>query len=650
MEAKRKRTKNIIIAAVLVAVAILMAALPAMLSSGQKEEDKGTARSVAVQRGDIDSTVAGAGTLSGGDGVKVTVPHGVEITEYLVANGDVVAEGQALAAVDKTSVMNTIATVQSNLEYIAGEVRTAASGATNAYLAAPAAGRVKAIYAKAGDDVQSVIREHGALMVVSLDGRMAVDAETASEAATPGKSVTVRCEDGTEYAGRIEIRRGDTLTVTLTDNGPVLGAKAGIVLDGETVGTGTLYAHSAWNVTAAAGTVAAVNTAVERQITQGAAVLTLRDVDAEGEYRRLSQLHRDYEDTMLELFRLYQTGTVAATAAGRVSDLDTARLGVMRSTGSYTAALLASPSEGVPEEYSVRPALLSEVTFGSMTFLAAPAAAGVDLTAEPVVDMENAESIPVTSFDGVSVYDWDADAADWTASSPNRLAEGDLVYLVYDENGVLLWVVRPQKPEEPDFPDDPIIWGGGGGGGGETPPFEMYDRTETELMRVSPMDTVSVQVLVDEMDILSVHTGQEAEITVDALPGRAFTGTVTAIDPNGQNNGGNSKYTVTITMPRAENMLDGMNAMAVLTVGTTENVLWLPAEALAEQGFKTVVYTGCDPKTGELTGPVEVVTGTSDGDKVEIVSGLEEGQTVWYIAYESAEAALFASTAAPENA
>ena len=39
MEAKRKRTKNIIIAAVLVAVAICMAALPAMLSSGQKEED-----------------------------------------------------------------------------------------------------------------------------------------------------------------------------------------------------------------------------------------------------------------------------------------------------------------------------------------------------------------------------------------------------------------------------------------------------------------------------------------------------------------------------------------------------------------------------------------------------------------------------------
>ena len=647
MEAKRKRTKNIIIAAVLALVAILMAALPAMLSSGKEEETTGTVKSVTAERGDILSTVAGAGTLAGESGAKITVPHGVEITDYLVRNGDLVTEGQALASVDKTSVMNTIATVQKNLEYLAGEVRTAASGATVAYLNSPAAGRVKAIYAEPGDDVQSVIREHGALMVVSLDGRMALDADTASDAAVPGKNVTVRLSDGTEYPGRIEMRRGDTLTVTLTDAGPALGAEAEILLDGESVGSGTLRANSAWNVTASAGTVAAVNTSVEWQIYSGTTVLTLRDVDAEGEYRRLSQLHRDYEDTMLKLFSLYQTGTVTASSAGRVSGLDAANVGLMRDTGAgYTLSLLAGPSDGVPEGYAVRAALLSEVTFGSMTFLAAPAAPVSDLTAQPVVDVESADSISVSNLDGVSVYDWDKDGAAWVTANPNGLAAGDLVYLVYDENEALLWIVRPQKPEEPEEPDGPVFWGGGGG---EAPAFEMYDRTETELMRVSPIDTVSVEMLVDEMDILSVHVGQEAEVTVDALPGRAFTGTVSAIDPKGKNNGGNSKYTVTITMPREENMLDGMNAMAVLTVGKTESVLCLPAKALSEQGFTTLVYTGYDAKTGELTDPVEVVTGISDGDLVEIVSGLDEGQTVWYTAYESAESALFAA-GTPEEA
>ena len=190
--------------------------------------------------------------------------------------------------------------------------------------------------------MQSVIREHGALMVVSLDGRM--DAETASDAATPGKaSPSARGRHG--ICGRIEIRRGNTLTVTLTDNGPVLGAKADILLDGvRPSAPARFYAHSAWNVTAAAarsrGSTPPWNGRSRRERRCSRAAWTPR-----GEYRRLSQLHRDYEDTMLKLFRLYQTRTVTASAAGRVSDLDTAHLGVMRNTGSYTAALLASPSE-----------------------------------------------------------------------------------------------------------------------------------------------------------------------------------------------------------------------------------------------------------------------------------------------------------------
>ena len=652
MEAKHRKTKNIIIAAVLAVIAILMLLLPTMLSSEKDTEESGTVKSVSAVRGDIVSTVAGAGSLTGEDGIKVTVPHGVEITGYLVQNGELVTEGQELATVDKTSVMTTIATVQKNLEYIAGEVRTAASAAGNAYLSAPTAGRVKAIYAAAGDDVQSVIAQYGALMVVSLDGRMAVDADTTSDAAQPGKSVTVRLADGTEYAGRIEIRRADTLTVTLTDNGPALGAEADILLDGETVGHGTLYAHSAWNVTASAGTVAAVNTAVERQITAGTTILTLRDVDSEGEYRRLSELHRDYEKTMLDLFKLYESGTVKATADGRISDLSTSNIGVMRSDGTgFTVQLLASPDEGVPEDYTIRAATITEITFGSMKFLANEAAPVDDLTVQPTVDTETAEEITVTNFDGVSVYKWDPENLVWTTSNPNRLAEDDAVYLVYDENGALLWVVIPEKPEEPTPDDDDggdIIWGGGGGG--EIVPFEYYDRTETELMRIAPTDTVSVEVTVDEMDILSVSVGQEAEVTIDALPGRSFTGTVSNIDPKGKNNGGNSQYTVTITMPRAENMLDGMNAMAVLTIGTTENVVYLPTEALTEKGFTTIVYTGYDANTGTLTDPVEVTTGVSDGEYTEITSGLDEDTTVWYIAYESADAALFSATGTAENA
>ncbi len=134
--------------------------------------------------------------------------------------------------------------MQNNLEYLAGQVRTAASGATMPTRRARR-GRVKAIYANAGDDVQSVIRST-ALSWSSLDRAHGRGRGNGVRRRDARQERHRPLEDGTEYAGRIEIRRGNTLTVTLTDNGPVLGAKAQTFCStGETVGTGTLYAHSA---------------------------------------------------------------------------------------------------------------------------------------------------------------------------------------------------------------------------------------------------------------------------------------------------------------------------------------------------------------------------------------------------------------------
>lgn len=52
--------------------------------------------------------------------------------------------------------------------------------------------------------------------------------------------------------------------------------------------------------------------------------------------------------------------------------------------------------------------------------------------------------------------------------------------------------------------------------------------------------------------------------------------------------------------------------------------------SLQESGGRVFVYTEKNEKDLALTGEVEVETGLSDGDKVEIVSGLEAGRTVYY--------------------
>ena len=59
----------------------------------------------------------------------------------------------------------------------------------------------------------------------------------------------------------------------------------------------------------------------------------------------------------------------------------------------------------------------------------------------------------------------------------------------------------------------------------------------------------------------------------------------------GVNSGGNTKYTVTVTLDRAEKMLTGMSASVSITTATSESVPTLPAAAIQSQDGKSWVYT-----------------------------------------------------------
>ena len=144
-------------------------------------------------------------------------------------------------------------------------------------------------------------------------------------------------------------------------------------------------------------------------------------------------------------------------------------------------------------------------------------------------------------------------------------------------------------------------------------------------------------ITVDELDILSIQKGQAVTVTLDALTGRSFEGTITEVNTIPANEGGNTKYSATITLKREGLMLGGMNASALIAVEERKDVLLIPAEALAEENGRSVVYTGYDEKTESLTKPVEVETGLSDGKQVQILSGLKVGDIVWYAYYDQLE-------------
>ena len=178
---------------------------------------------------------------------------------------------------------------------------------------------------------------------------------------------------------------------------------------------------------------------------------------------------------------------------------------------------------------------------------------------------------------------------------------------------------------------------GGMTGGTQTQPaFQLYDLTESTVLTVTPATTMTLDITIDELDIGLVQPGMDATVTVTALGAEKFPGTVTKIG-TAVNAGGHSKFTVTITLDRSENMLDSMSATAVMELETLDNVLLIPTAALQEDGSRLFVYTGYDAKTETFLSPVDVTIGASDGEFTQILTGLSEGDTFCYAYYDAPE-------------
>lgn len=173
------------------------------------------------------------------------------------------------------------------------------------------------------------------------------------------------------------------------------------------------------------------------------------------------------------------------------------------------------------------------------------------------------------------------------------------------------------------------ISGGASSNGTASDSSSEYSAYETVAFTIASQDYAKIIVNVDELDILSVEEEQSAAVTLDALENESYTGIVTKISNTASAGNGSTKYEVEITVPMDENMRIGMSASAAIQVSKAEDTLILPMTALQQRGDKSFVYTQKD-KDGTLSGETAVETGLSDGQNVEISSGLEEGDEVYY--------------------
>ena len=157
------------------------------------------------------------------------------------------------------------------------------------------------------------------------------------------------------------------------------------------------------------------------------------------------------------------------------------------------------------------------------------------------------------------------------------------------------------------------------------------------LCIVYDLSYLEMNINVDELQISSISVGQQVQITADAVPDKTYVGTVTRVSMKGASNGGTTTYPVSIRIDDTDGLRPGMNANAEIVVAEANNALVVPNAAVVRGSY--VLVTKDSPSAANADTAMEapegfvyvpVKTGVSDDDYTQIVSGIQEGDTIGY--------------------
>jgi HlyD family secretion protein len=154
---------------------------------------------------------------------------------------------------------------------------------------------------------------------------------------------------------------------------------------------------------------------------------------------------------------------------------------------------------------------------------------------------------------------------------------------------------------------------------------EMIQTPGIPVFTILDLKSVKVKVNLPETSIAKVKTGQTAGIELDSYPGKAFTGTISRLGETIDLR--QRTMEVEITIANDDGLLkEGMFARVAIYTDVRKGVIYVPISAVVDDNGKKYVFTV------NSSSPVKniVETGVTEGDNVEIVSGINEGDEVIY--------------------
>ena len=158
--------------------------------------------------------------------------------------------------------------------------------------------------------------------------------------------------------------------------------------------------------------------------------------------------------------------------------------------------------------------------------------------------------------------------------------------------------------------------------------------SSTPIVSLINRDKIFVEADVDEVDIKEVSVGQKAEVSFDAYPDLILPAKVSDISPVAITKGGITIIEVKLELFEFdERIKSGFSAEAEIVVVETHNVLRVPLESVVERKGK--YFVSLVSKNGNKTTPVKV--GISNGEYIQITSGLKEGDKIVANGYKLSE-------------
>ena len=152
--------------------------------------------------------------------------------------------------------------------------------------------------------------------------------------------------------------------------------------------------------------------------------------------------------------------------------------------------------------------------------------------------------------------------------------------------------------------------------------------TSSHYVTVENISTMAMKVSISESEINKVQKSQEVQIELSAMEDKTYTGSITSIDNAGTYSASGTTFTAVIEFTNDGNVKPGMSASCTIVLEKAEECIAVPINAVQVQDNQKYVVVVKDDGTTEN---VDIETGISNANYVQVISGLEGGEKIQMI-------------------